>query len=137
MNQCRASAQSSLRQVESGSAVVEFVLVMVPSLLLMNLLIAVVFASLLRTANLSLASELAQACGLADFHPQSLESQSPESQSLASVAKRFKPNWLQLESATCQRDSNLASVEVVSSLPEPFTSISSRIIWHAAAEISQ
>ena len=126
---------------------VEFVLVMVPSLLLMNLLITVVFTSMLRTANLSLASELAQACGLADFQPQYLdsqspesqspESQSPESQSLASVAKRFKPSWLQLESATCQRDSNLASVEVVSSLPAPFTSISSRIIWHAAAEIIQ
>jgi hypothetical protein len=118
--------RSSIFAVE-GSAAVEFVLILVPTFLVFNLLVLIAFGSMSRSLTVAAGAQLAQDCALADFDPSLI----------ASDAERFLPTWLYVDDASCVRNSDFAEVELGTSLRLPARVFESRVRWHAASEASE
>ena len=102
----------------------EFVLVLLPSLMIFNLLFTAAIGAWLRASTFALAANLAQVCGLADFDPNQL----------SAVAQSQRAPWLRLVSADCARDQNWAAVDLRMSLKPPLDQIEAEVVWHAASE---
>ena len=81
---------------------------------------------MLRATSVAVASQLAQACGLADF----------DSDQIAPLATSQLPGWVRLESAACRRVNPLVQVTLVTSLKYPFEIEESEVVWHAAFELA-
>ena len=117
--------QSKRFDNQTGSAVVEFVLVLAPMLVVFNVILSAVFGSMLRATSVALASEIAETCGFADFEPQNI----------STVAESRLPRWVQLKSATCSRQSPLVTITLKLAMKYPFQNLESEVTWHGASEL--
>ena len=117
--------QSKQLGSQLGSAVVDFVLLLTPILVLVNIITFTIFSSMLRATTVAAASQLAQACGLADF----------DSDQIRALAKDTSPSWVRVLNASCDRKNPLVEVILTTSLKYPFEGAESEVVWHAAFEL--
>lgn len=102
----------------------EFVLLVLPSLMVFNLLFTSALTSLLRASSVALAAELAQTCGLADF----------DSSGIGALAESKLAPWSRLLSVDCNREAAWAKVSLNLSLKAPLDQFETQVTWHAASE---
>lgn len=102
----------------------EFVLLVLPSLMVFNLLFTSTLSALLRASSVALAAELAQTCALADF----------DSSGIGRIAESKLAPWSRLLSVDCHRDAAWATVSLTLSLKAPLDQFETQVTWHAASE---
>ena len=110
-------------RTDSGSAAVEFVLMLVPLMLLLQVIMFVLAKGQIDAVAVTQATYLAQVCSLADADASGLKSASDST----------TPSWAIVSGLHCEKESGFAKVRLRLSL-RGFPNINREVAWHAPLE---